>query len=342
MLCYAVMVRRCGVIGCFVLEFVLLRHPEWFSMCFVAFIVPLLLLRLLIYRRLKWHYFLLDHCYVSNASCLAQVLLWPESQLLMLANFAHANGPLALAIPTWRNSLVFHSLDKITSSYVHGMPAMLTFCLRWYPPPGVSPLESIGFGETMKLGVGAYMAWQLSHLIVTEIFLAKDLRSHPDYGTSIRWLTAPPYAGISKVVHVAMREIGVMGPSEMFDSEHWKTKLIFISVQGLYTTICMVPVVWLWGSFYLHLGFLLLLLVWALWNGANYYIEVFSKAYRKQFEGGASLREMMGDPMAAAASASADAPAAAPADAPPADADADADAAAASAASADAIMKKEQ
>ena len=26
-----------------------------FSLCFVAFIVPLLLMRLLIYRRLKWH-----------------------------------------------------------------------------------------------------------------------------------------------------------------------------------------------------------------------------------------------------------------------------------------------
>ena len=28
-------------------------------------------------------------------------------------NFAHTSGPLALAIPIWRNSLVFHSLDKV-------------------------------------------------------------------------------------------------------------------------------------------------------------------------------------------------------------------------------------
>lgn len=28
-------------------------------------------------------------------------------------------GPLASAIITWRNSLVFHSIDKVTSLFIH-------------------------------------------------------------------------------------------------------------------------------------------------------------------------------------------------------------------------------
>ena len=37
----------------------------------------------------------------------------PTSRHLLLINFAHTMGPLSVAIPTWRNSLVFHSLDKV-------------------------------------------------------------------------------------------------------------------------------------------------------------------------------------------------------------------------------------
>lgn len=33
----------------------------------------------------------------------------------------------------WRNSLVFHSLDKITSLFIHLLPGLITFLWRWYP-----------------------------------------------------------------------------------------------------------------------------------------------------------------------------------------------------------------
>ena len=30
-------------------------------------------------------------------------------------------------VPTWRNSLVFHSLDRVTSSYIHVLPPLFAF-----------------------------------------------------------------------------------------------------------------------------------------------------------------------------------------------------------------------
>ena len=71
---------------------------------------------------------------------------------------------------------------------------------------------------------------------------------------------------------------------ERFDAEHWKTKLIFVSVQLLYTVATLLLAYGLWGSFNLHLAYLLAILACCIWNGGSYYIEVFSKAYRKQFE----------------------------------------------------------
>lgn len=48
-------------------------------------------------------------------------------------------GPLACSVPAWRNSLVFHDLEKITSIYIHVFPALLLYSIRWYQPTGTWP-----------------------------------------------------------------------------------------------------------------------------------------------------------------------------------------------------------
>ena len=54
--------------------------------------------------------------------------------------------------------------------------------------------------------------------------------------------------------------------------------------------VTLLPVVWLWHSFALHLAYLLSIYTLCVWNGGSYYIEVFSKAYRTQFEGDIAAR----------------------------------------------------
>jgi len=41
--------------------------------------------------------------------------------------FGIANGPLAWATYIFRNSLVFHDVDKMTSVYIHVLPLFLTY-----------------------------------------------------------------------------------------------------------------------------------------------------------------------------------------------------------------------
>ena len=38
------------------------------------------------------------------------------------SNFVMSHGPIAIAILAWQNSIVFHSLDKMTSYFIHIMP----------------------------------------------------------------------------------------------------------------------------------------------------------------------------------------------------------------------------
>jgi hypothetical protein len=57
---------------------------------------------------------------------------------------AFNTGPLAWSTLTFRNSLVFHDLDKSTSVMLHLGPALVSWALRWHTPPGFGPAEGRG------------------------------------------------------------------------------------------------------------------------------------------------------------------------------------------------------
>lgn len=82
-----------------------------------------------------------DFCYWANALTLWHLWFAPRSLFLRRAVFALASGPLALSIPAFRNALVFHSLDKCTSLFIHVGPALVAWSLRWHPGalPGTPP-----------------------------------------------------------------------------------------------------------------------------------------------------------------------------------------------------------
>ena len=84
--------------------------------------------RYLTYKAIKNQFFMLDFCYFLNVSVLLQSLICtPTSDsgfcgTWFKSNFMMSHGPIAVAILAWQNSLVFHSLDKMTSFYIHIMP----------------------------------------------------------------------------------------------------------------------------------------------------------------------------------------------------------------------------
>jgi hypothetical protein len=79
----------------------------------------LLPLRFYQYKKRAWHYFLFDLCYY--VTILNFIFIWflPGNPSLFVACYCLSHGSLASAVITWRNSLVFHDQDKVTSLFVH-------------------------------------------------------------------------------------------------------------------------------------------------------------------------------------------------------------------------------
>jgi len=102
----------------------------WFFCILIPF---LLVVRFFQYRKRKWQFFLLDFCYTANMLLILQLIAFPKSPWFFLINFITARGPLAIAVMIFRNRLVFHSVDKLTSLCIHVLPGIVTGLIRQFP-----------------------------------------------------------------------------------------------------------------------------------------------------------------------------------------------------------------
>jgi len=81
-----------------------------------SYLIPL---RYIQYRRRAWHYFLFDLCYYVTILNFIYIWILPSNAALFVACYCLSHGSLASAVITWRNSLVFHDQDKVTSLFIH-------------------------------------------------------------------------------------------------------------------------------------------------------------------------------------------------------------------------------
>lgn len=81
----------------------------------------------------------------------------------------------------------------------------------------------------------------------------------------------------TKTVLKFCRKIGIFGRNEVFDAFSMKTKMVFIIAQFLYSLLTFGPAYLAYYSQYCHIFLLLFIFSMAAFNGASFYIEVFSK-----------------------------------------------------------------
>lgn len=81
------------------------------------------------------HYYLLDLCYWSTALLLYWIWYDPYNETIIRMCYCLANGLLAVSVLAFRNSLVFHDMDCMTSMGIHMAPMIITTHIRWFVIP---------------------------------------------------------------------------------------------------------------------------------------------------------------------------------------------------------------
>ena len=229
-----------GVLLIMIIEFVLLVCPNQMGTLYTALLLPLMVARYIIYRADLYHYFMYDFCYYAQIMQLIQMYKYPSDIRLAKAMFSIANGPLVLAVAMWRNSLVFHSLDKMTSMFVHILPALVMFSQRWQGH--LTEKEFPLFEEVEDTIVTTltdfwwrpflyYVLWQSLYLIKTELISKKKLEYNTSIMTSLRWM-------LRKKTSASYKLLSRFGEQNQLPT--------FVCIQALYTlaTFLSCPLLW--------------------------------------------------------------------------------------------------
>lgn len=274
----------CGVLNIFISGYLVGAHPEWFHYWYTLQLLYFMPIRFYTYHKKGYHYFLADLCYFVNLLCMLSIWIFPNSKRLFISTYCLAFGNNAVAIAMWRNSLVFHSLDKVTSLFIHIMPCVTLHCLVHLLPldlqatrfPAIyniktsepSSPEHYTLPQMMLWATIPYAFWQLSyHVLITVRRREKIAAGRPTSFTWLRRSYAPTILGKFVLsLPDALQEPAFMG------------------IQYVYACITMTPCpLWFWSR-WASGGFLLVVFIWSVYNGATYYIDVFGKRFQKELE----------------------------------------------------------
>ena len=247
--------------------------PFWYTGKFVLLIGT----RFFVYRRQKFHFFLADFCYAANMMLMLSLWAFPDNVTLFKICFSFAMGPLSWAILAWRNSLVFHSLDKVTSVFLHLGPAAVVHNLRWWaaeaaPDSGMYQLCrepgscTITFFEASVWPLLPYLGWQVAYYLFVEVISAEKVKKR-NYVTSFRHL----------VGETKNKDTLVYRLCDTF-GERWQQPM-FMLVQLAFTFITMLPVKLFFDYNLAHTLFYFFLFLVSVWNGAGFYFDVFARKY---------------------------------------------------------------
>ncbi|KAJ4357318.1 uncharacterized protein N0V89_001893 [Didymosphaeria variabile] len=175
-------------------------------------------------------------------------------------------------------------MDKVVSLFIHIMPCATLHCVvhllspeyqrQAYPAVWAirnadpdSP-HRYGLAQMMLWATLPYAVWQMSyHFGITVRRREAIAAGRP---TSFTWLRKS-YAKNFLGRFVLSQPAYLQEPA-------------FMMIQYCYAVLTMVPCpLWFWSRWASGL-FLIVVFIWSTYNGANYYIEVYSKRFQKELE----------------------------------------------------------
>jgi len=277
-----------GVVMVFFAEYLFLVRPTAVPLFYLFTFSILTMLRYFTYHAVKYHYFLLDFCYFLNGSTALQSLVCNgisdegTCSTWLKANFMLSHGPISMAILAWQNSLVFHSLDKMTSFFIHIMPTLLNYIIRWNILPGSVQDDvslSLSLWSAVLVPCAGYLLWQACYLYIQNTVIDKD----PELVTSYRYLIQCPKNPMYNIVRDICVAIGVFAKDETYQPETFKSKFVFLFGQFIYIVVCLIPIPLVFYFKSVNTLYLLFLMVAATWRGGSYYVFQFTKTYNKKF-----------------------------------------------------------
>ena len=140
---------------------------------------------------------MLELCYYSNGLMYIFIFFYPESKFLYYGIFALASGPLAWSLPLVECKFVLHSIDKLTSVFIHFTPMILIWNLHWRTQYSKDRQWALYDSKNDKIdaeffktyyfsAASLYFIWAILYYLIVFVIAAKRIRTR-NYATLITY-----------------------------------------------------------------------------------------------------------------------------------------------------------
>lgn len=269
-----------GVLAVLLQVFIVGRFPHTFCYTYHSIFVFLMVFcKWIYYKQRGWHYYMTDFCYTANMFLIIFLMFAPKNEQLFCAVFIWANGPLAVALGAFRNQMVFHKMDNLSSLALHMLPQLITYNLKWYTMPHEAELpekdrtflqlsqpDSFNFMLMVALPVGIYLLHAVIMYNINFVFAKKRIAER-NYETMFNYFASQK--STAKLIYA-------------FGEKN--AALAFVGCQ----VSCFAGSLWLgwlnFFSFYCNTFFVCLWLTWSIWNASCFYMDYFAKKYEASMQ----------------------------------------------------------
>lgn len=130
-----------------------------------------------------------DWCYLANLLVVVFLHLFPKNEYLFTAVTCYANGGMIIAIGAFKNRMVFHSFDNMSSFALHIWPAIVLWNLRWHTMPyekmlpeeersflQVEPDAPITLMKHFVFPLSILLMWMIAYYLINFVISAKVIK----------------------------------------------------------------------------------------------------------------------------------------------------------------------
>ncbi|CDS42477.1 expressed conserved protein [Echinococcus multilocularis] len=255
--------------------------PALFLILTILFVI-LMIFRVIAYTRSNNILFMLGPCYFVNVYTLIFIWAVPDSRPVFLVLFGLANSTVYSAIILFRNSFVFHNYDKMTSCFIHVLPPLISYCVRWFPKNSSNPWWKgfVNTGGSTNVSVFNPMddwiylvvipnAFFITHTLLYFIIVHVIIKPNEKYNDNYRYLRTKYFSKVDffkripKIVQT----------------------LIWVGLNIIVNFVLNMISLLAWCTFLFHTIMIVAMVVVMSWYGASYYLDYFAYlALRKAIE----------------------------------------------------------
>lgn len=174
---------------------------RYFPKFYTIAVLTMVFGRIMDYSQKKEHFYLIDFCYFAGSSILICLNISPDSEEQATRTVAFGAGILMWSTMLLCNAWTIYRLDEFCSLWIHTVPGMMAYALRWlnneesgYYFHGGRNLMSFNkfFDQYYIPCIKFYAIWGISYyLVITK--LARNKIDAGNYMTLVKFLAEKPF-----------------------------------------------------------------------------------------------------------------------------------------------------